>query len=268
MSGATAPGSRSESLVQVEHAGPVATITLDRPAALNALSEELCAQLDQALAAAEAASSIRAVVIAGSERAFCAGADISRIQPRGPGDMLDPGGFGLAPFITLAAMRKPVIAAVRGLALGGGCELALACDIVVASESARFAVPEVKLGVIPGAGGTQRLVHAVGKAVAMRMLLTGAVIDAQEALRTGLVSDLTPDEECLPTAMRLAEQIAGNAPLAVQLAKDAALGALQLPLDQGLALERRNFYLTFGTEDAKEGVSAFRDKRPPRFAGR
>lgn len=268
MTAPIAPTGNDESLVRSERADHVAVITLDRPDALNALSAELCDQLDHALAAVDADPDVRAVVLTGSERAFCAGADIGGIRRRGPEEMLDPRGFGRTPFETLAGMRKPVVAAVRGVAYGGGCELALACDIVVAGESARFAVPEVSLGVIPGAGGTQRLVHAVGKATALRMLLTGASVRAEEALRIGLASDLTADDECLPTALRIARQIAANAPLAVQLAKDAAVKALELPLREGLALERRNFYLTFGTEDVVEGVAAFHDRRPPRFAGR
>lgn len=257
----------AESLVRRETTGHVAVITLDRPAALNALSAALMAELTAALKEADADDDVRAIVLTGSDRAFCAGADISQIQAIGQGEVLSRDGFAREPFGTLATAHTPVIAAVRGLALGGGCELVLACDLAVAGESARFGVPEVSLGVLPGAGGTQRLVHAIGKAKAMKMLLTGDPITAHEALCAGLVSDVVPDVETVATALAIATRIARNSPRAVALAQDSARAAHDLPLHQGLAYERRNFFLTLGSEDQREGVAAFLEKRRPRFTG-
>lgn len=257
----------SDTFVHSEISGHVAVLTLDRPKALNALNRELMALLTAALAEADDNPSVRAIVLTGSERAFCAGADISQIQGIEPGDLLARDGFAREPFDTLASMRTPIIAAVRGLALGGGCEIALACDFVIAGESAQFGVPEVSLGVIPGAGGTQRLVHAIGKPKAMKMLLTGDTVSAEEACVSGLVAEVTPDEECLAIAIAIAGRIARNSPTAVQLAKDAARSADELPLHQGLAQERRNFFLTIGSDDQREGVAAFLGKRRPEFTG-
>lgn len=258
----------SEALVLVETRDATALLTLNRPRALNALNGAIMEQLARALEQADADPAIRAVVITGSERAFCAGADISELEGVGVDDVLAPEGFGRRLFERLAGYRKPLIAAVRGLALGGGCEIALACDIVVAGASARFGVPEVSLGLLPGGGGTQRLVHALGKAKAMRMLLTGDPITAAEAHAAGLVSDLVEDDDCLAQALGIAQRIARNGPVAVQMAKDAGKAALEVGLSQGLALERRNFILLFGTEDRREGVSAFLEKRRPDFVGR
>jgi enoyl-CoA hydratase len=209
------------------------------------------------------------VVITGSERAFCAGADVAGLDAVSVDEMLAPQGFGRRLFDVLTSCRKPLIAAVRGLALGGGCEIALACDIVIAGEFARFGVPEVTLGLIPGAGGTQRLVHAIGKSKAMRLLLTGEPMSgiAIDACTAGLVAEVVPDENCLATAIKIAERIARNAPLAVQMAKDAARATYEMTLAQGLAYERRNFFLLFNTDDMREGVSAFIEKRRPIFAG-
>ncbi|XVQ14273.1 enoyl-CoA hydratase-related protein [Spirillospora sp. CA-255316] len=246
----------------------VAVITFDRPEALNALNKALTCRLATALEAADRDPAVRAVVLTGSDRAFCAGADITELDTVTVDQALDPLGFGRRLFDVLSSYRKPLIAAVRGPALGGGCEIALACDIVVAARSATFALPEVTLGAIPGAGGTQRLVHAIGKAKAMRLLLTGAAITATDAHACGLVSDVTDDDACVPTAVEIGAQIARNAPLAVQMAKDAAKAANATTLPQGLAHERRNFFLLLHTTDLREGVRAFRAKRRPTFTGR
>ncbi|MEN8674240.1 enoyl-CoA hydratase-related protein [Nocardioides sp.] len=257
----------TRALVRRETTGHVALLTLDRPEALNALSFDLMAQLTAALRDVDADPEVRAIVLTGSDRAFCAGADVSQIEAIEAGEVLARDGFAREPFDTLASLRTPLIAAVRGLALGGGCEIALACDLVVAGESARFGVPEVTLGVIPGAGGTQRLVHAIGKAKAMKMLLTGDSVTAEEACAAGLVAEVAPDDEALAAAIGIAERIARNSPRAVELAKDAARSAQDLPLQQGLALERRNFFLTIGSDDQREGVAAFLEKRRPQFTG-
>lgn len=255
-------------MISLERRGHVLVIGLDRPDALNALSPELIERLASAVEGADRNEIVRAVVITGSERAFCAGADITAITDIARDELLAVDGFPRRLFDVLGRCRTPLVAAVRGVALGGGCELALACDVIIAAEGARFGLPEVKLGVIPGAGGTQRLVHAVGKARAMRMLLTGDPIPAAEALACGLVSEVVPDTAVLDTAIAIAERIAGNGPLAVQLAKDAACAALELGLTHGLAHERRNFFLSLDTQDAHEGVQAFLEKRRPMFTGR
>ena len=258
----------SDPLVIAETHGATVVLTLNRPEALNALNGTIMDQLARALEQADADPTIRAVVITGSDRAFCAGADISELDGVSVDDVLARNGFGRRLFDLLATYRKPLIAAVRGLALGGGCEIALACDIVVAGASARFGVPEVSLGLLPGGGGTQRLVHALGKAKAMRMLLTGDPIGAADALAAGLVSDVVEDVNCLAHALKIAERIARNGPIAVTMAKNAAMAALEVGLSQGLALERRNFILLFGTDDKSEGVRAFLEKRRPQFTGR
>jgi enoyl-CoA hydratase len=247
--------------------GHVAVLTLNRPAAHNALNAALIDELAAALEMADVDPQIRVVVLTGSDRAFCAGADITEITAITADELLDRKGFPRRLFGVLDGYRKPLIAAVRGPALGGGCEIALACDIVVAGESARFGLPEVSLGVIPGAGGTQRLVHAVGKSKAMRLLLTGEPIGAADACTAGLVAQVVADEDCLGTATELADRIARNAPLAVQLATDAALAAHQTVLSNGLAHERRNFFLLLNTDDMHEGVNAFLGKRRPNFTG-
>lgn len=269
MSEQTSPAGASADdgvLVRVEDRGAVRVLTLDRPKALNALSQELVGQLTQRLLEAEADAGVRAIVLTGSDRAFCAGADITQIplmQQAAPLDRMPFDGL----FTTLARLNTPTIAAVRGLALGGGCELTLACDTAIAGESAQFGVPEVKLGVLPGAGGTQRLVHALGKAKAMRMLLSGSPVNADWAERAGLVAEVVPDAEVVDAAVALAEEIAACAPLAVRLAADAARHADEVGLSQGLDVERRNFLLLLGTEDATEGISAFQERRAADFKG-
>jgi len=258
----------SDRCVTTNVRGPVAILELNRPRAHNALSTELMNQLADALNAADADDEVRAVVITGSDLVFCAGADIKELTTLMSSRLTDRDGFATRLFETLGSYRKPTIAAVRGPAFGGGCELALACDIVVAGASSRFGLPEVTLGVIPGAGGTQRIVHALGKAKAMWLLLTGESIDSAEALTAGLVSQVVPDEDCLDTAIGVAQRIAANAPLAVQLAKDAARRAYETSLQQGLEHERRNFFLLLGSADMREGVDAFIAKRTPVFTGR
>lgn len=242
-------------------------LTLDRPAALNALSRALVDQLVDRLEEAAADPAVRAVVLTGSEKAFCAGADIGEIPNMAGASALDRLPFDRL-FEAVDRLPVPTIAAVRGVAFGGGCELVLACDTAIAGRSARFALPEVKLGVIPGAGGTQRLVHAIGKAKAMRMLLTGAPVDAEWAWAAGLVAEVVDDGEVLDRALELSEQIAGNAPRAVAYAADSARRVDDLPLHQGLAHERRNFLLALGTADAREGIDAFAARRTPAFTGR
>lgn len=263
---ASAAAAGNEVLVQVEDRGGVRVLILDRPKALNALSGDLVAQLTAALMDAESTDTVRAVVLTGSDKVFCAGADIQEIPQMQQAAPLDRLAFdGL--FTTIARLSTPTIAAVRGLAFGGGCELALACDMAIAGESAQFGVPEVKLGVLPGAGGTQRLVHALGKAKAMRMLLTGEPVTAAWAESAGLVAEVVADAEVLDTAVAIGEEIARNAPLAVRLTADAARHADEVGLSQGLDVERRNFLLLLGTEDAAEGLSAFAERRTADFKG-
>lgn len=255
-------------LVTTATTGHVAVLTLNRPEALNALSNALMEELARALLEADADPEVRVVLLTGSDRAFSAGADIGEIEAISSAEMLAPDGFARRLFDVVVPYRKPLIAATRGLVLGGGCELALACDLIIAGESARFGLPEVTLGIIPGAGGTQRIVHALGKSKAMQLLLSGDAISAQEACQAGLVSEVVPDQDCLLRAMQIAERIARNAPLAVQLAKDAARSSFDTNLSQGVAHERRNFFLLLNTADLAEGIQASTTKRAPKFAGR
>lgn len=243
----------------------VAVLQLNRPGARNALSNGLFSDLAGQLELLDRDQAVRAIVVTGADRVFAAGADIDEMIGVSPIDMhLCP---RLAQWHQLRRIRKPVIAAVNGYALGGGCELALACDIIVAGESAKFGLPEVGLGLIPGGGGTQRLVRAIGKARAMDVMLTGRMVSATEALDAGLISRVVPDELCLGEALEVAHGIAAKPPIAVQLAKEAVLHAFDSPLAAGLDYERRLFELLFSTSDAQEGLSAFRDKRQPRFTG-
>ncbi len=240
-------------------------IRLNRPDALNALTTGLMAELADALAVFDADPAVGAVVITGSERAFAAGADIKEMASASAVDMLRQdyvGGWNV-----VAGMNKPVIAAVSGYALGGGFELALMCDMIVASESAVFGLPEVNLGVMPGAGGTQRLVRAVGKALAMEMILNDRRLKAEDACRFGLVNHVYPADHMLEEALKLANQIAARAPLAVQLAREAINKAFEMTLAEGLEFERRSFYFLFSTQDQKEGMDAFVEKRPPEWKG-
>ena len=254
-----------ETLIVETHPGAV-VIRLNRPGALNALNNALMDDLTAALDAAEADPQVRAIVITGSDKAFAAGADIKEMA-----DKTYPQALA-EDFITrnwerAARCRKPLIAAVAGYALGGGCELAMMCDIVIAADNARFGQPEITIGVAPGAGGTQRLTRAVGKAKAMDMVLTGRMIDAAEAERCGLVSRVVPLESLMQEALAVAAKLAALPPLALITAKALVQAAFETPLTQGLKEERRAFHSMFGLHDQKEGMAAFLEKRKPDFKG-
>ncbi|AUG41002.1 2,3-dehydroadipyl-CoA hydratase [Pseudomonas chlororaphis] len=245
--------------------GGVRLITLQRPAALNALTTELLGELAAALDAAQADSETRVVVLTGSRKAFAAGADINEMAERDlTGILNDP---RQASWQQITGFSKPLIAAVNGFALGGGCELAMHADILIAGEDARFGQPEINLGIMPGAGGTQRLLRAVGKSLAMQMVLGGESIDAHHALRAGLVSEVTQPELTVERALQLARLIASKAPLALRLAKEALLKALDTDLASGLRFERHAFTVLAGTRDREEGIRAFQEKRRPSFTG-
>jgi len=251
----------------VETRRHVGLITLNRPKALNALCAALVQELGQALDAFEADDEIGAIVLTGSEKAFAAGADIKEMAGKSYMDAY------LADFITngwerITTCRKPVIAAVAGFALGGGCEVAMMCDFILAADNAKFGQPEITLGIIPGAGGTQRLTRAIGKAKAMEMILTGRMIDASEAERAGLVSRVVPLPELVEEAVKVADKIAGLSRPVVFLAKEAVNTAFETSLSQGIHFERRLFHSTFATEDQKEGMAAFIEKRSPTFRNR
>ena len=239
---------------------------LNRPDAYNALNSQLMARLGEALAAWDADPAIGAMVVTGNDRAFASGADVREMSAASAVDMLNSNRIGS--WDRLARMKKPVIAAVSGFALGGGCELAMMCDMIVASESAIFGQPEINLGVIPGAGGTQRLIRAVGKTIAMEMILNARRLTAAEAYQFGLVNRVYPVEDYLSKALELAGQIAARAPIAVQLAKESISKAYEMTLSEGLDFERRNFYFLFSTEDQKEGMDAFLNKRPAGWKGK
>lgn len=249
--------------------GAVAVLQLRRPAAKNSLNQELLTALNTDLAHLRGDDTVRAIVLTGTDGMFCAGADITSFDALRSQPLLgDRPALGGTIWADLGTYPKPVIAAVEGLALGGGCELALACDIVIAGDSATFGVPEVKLGVIPGGGGTQRLVHAVGKSKAMAMLLTGDFLSAQKACEAGIVADVVPAGQALDHALTMAQRIAKNSPLAVALAKDAALRAFEATLSQGLEHEKRNFDVALRSVDSHEGQAAFLAKRAPVFTGK
>ena len=245
---------------------PVLTVRINRPEVLNALNVALMRELVEALEAADADDAIRAIVLTGDARAFAAGADIKEMADASAVEMLLRDQF--ARWDRIRKVRKPLIAAVSGFALGGGCELAMMCDIIVASETAKFGQPEIGIGVMPGAGGTQRLTRAVGKARAMEMVLTGAPIGAREAMEAGLVNRVVPVEAFLGEAMAIARAIAAKPPLAVRLAKEAVLRSFDTTIEGGLEYERKNFYLLFASEDQKEGMKAFMEKRKPEWRGR
>lgn len=252
--------------ILVETRGKVGLITLNRPQALNALNNQLMRELMDALEAFDRDDSIGAMVITGNEKAFAAGADIKEMAGKTIDQMMDSD--HLAAFGRIRTFRKPVIAAVSGWALGGGFEIALSCDMIVASDSAKFGLPEINLGVFPGAGGTQRLVRAVGKALAMEMILNDRHITAQEALQFGLVNRVAPVADYLDEAMKLAGEIAPRAPLAVRGAKQMINHSYESFLRDGLAEEKQVFYNLFGTEDQKEGMNAFVEKRTPKWTGK
>ena len=250
--------------IRVETHGRVGLIRLDRPKHLNALNDALMDELGEALAGFDGDEAIGAIVLAGSDRAFAAGADIGAMKDWGYMDVYRSG-YISRNWERLKAVRKPVIAAVAGYALGGGCELAMMCDIIIAADSARFGQPEIKLGVIPGAGGTQRLPRAVGKAKAMDMILTGRMMDAQEAECAGLVSRVVAADRLIDEALAAAAQIAEFSLPSVMMAKEAINRAYEMPLAEGILFERRLFHALFGTEDQKEGMAAFIEKRKPDF---
>jgi len=252
--------------ILVETRGRVGLVTLNRPQALNALNQVLLTELVQALTAFDAGEGVGAIVITGSERAFAAGADIKEMAEASEAEMRQKGFVDL--FDGLRRIKKPLIAAVSGFALGGGFELALACDMIVASETAKFGLPEVTIGVIPGAGGTQRLTLAVGKALAMEMILNNRLLSAAEAAQFGLVNRVLPVERYLDESLALAESIAARAPLAVRSAKQAVNQAFDGSLSEGLSEERDLFYHLFATADQKEGMRAFLEKRKPDWKGK
>jgi enoyl-CoA hydratase len=251
-------------LVEIEP--PIATITLNRPKVLNALSPELIRELNEALRELDADDQVRAVVITGGPKVFAAGADISDMVERTAAEQMQRDQTGRWAGIT--AFTKPLIAAVNGYALGGGCELALMCDLIVAGDSARFGQPEINIGVIPGAGGTQRWPRTAGKYVAMEAILTGTPISATRAHQLGLVNKVIPAEMTIQVAQRLARQLAEKPPLAARFAKESVLKAFETPLAEGMASERKSFYFLFSTEDQKEGMRAFLEKRKGVFKGR
>jgi enoyl-CoA hydratase len=255
-----------ETLLVEQREGGVTLITLNRPQALNALNNQVLGELNAVMAAYDADASQGCAVLTGSEKAFAAGADIKEMAPQSFGDMYDGNYF--AGWETFTRTRKPVIAAVAGFALGGGCELAMMCDFILAADTAKFGQPEIKLGVAPGMGGSQRLTRAVGKAKAMEMCLTGRFMDAVEAERSGLVSRIIPAAELLDEAIKVATQIAGMAPLAVKANKEMVNAAFENNLSQGVLFERRLFHGLFGTADQKEGMAAFVEKRPGKWTGR
>ena len=253
--------------ILVETHDGVGLITLNRPDALNALSPELLGELAEALSAYDADDSIGAIVVTGSEKAFAAGADIKEMQPKGFIEVFMED-FLAAEADTILSVRKPIIAAVAGFALGGGCELAMLCDFIIAADTAKFGQPEIKLGVIPGLGGTQRLPRAVGKAKAMEMCLTGRMMDADEAERAGLVSRVVSAGDLIEEALGVAAQIAAMSRPSVLMAKESVNRAFETTLYEGLRFERRLFNASFGTDDKKEGMAAFIEKRKPAFQNR
>jgi len=254
-----------DALVLLEGDGAVATVTLNRPRALNALSPELMDALASTIEQLDSDAQIRCVVVTGGPRVFAAGADIKAMAAQTPVTLLQARSF--ATWDRIRRCRKPLIAAVSGYALGGGCELAMLCDLIVASESAQFGQPEINLGIMPGAGGTQRLARAIGPYRAMELILTGQMLSAREAYAAGLVNHVAPLEGFLAEARRLAQVISERAPVAVQLAREAVRYGLETTVRDGLEIERRNFYALFATEDQREGMQAFIDKRPAHYTG-
>jgi len=255
-----------EEPVLVERDAAIGVVLMNRPKQLNALSGELMDALSAALEELDADPEIRAIVIGGGERAFAAGADINELAAGTPVSLYEA--RRLDRWDAIRDVRTPLVAAVSGFCLGGGCELAMLCDVIVASESAKFGQPEINLGVLPGAGGTQRLTRAVGKAIAMDMILTGRMLSAREALDFGLVARVVAKEAWLDEAKRVAREIASKGPIAVRLAKEAVDQAFETPLTAGIAFERRSFLLARASEDAGEGLQAFVEKRAPDFKGR
>lgn len=252
--------------ILTEMCGPVAVIRLNRPDVLNALNIPLMDDLITRLEGFDTDPAVRVIVITGNERAFAAGADIKEMADASVVDMYERN--NLARWERMRKVRKPIIAAVNGFCLGGGCELAMHCDMIIAGESAEFGQPEINIGVIPGAGGTQRLTREAGKFRAMELILTGRFFGAKEAASIGLVTRIVPDALVVEEAMKLAGDIAGKSPMAVRFAKEAILKAFDGTLSDGLDYERKMFYMLFGTEDQKEGMRAFVEKRKPNYTGR
>jgi len=252
-------------LIEPQTLPGVALIRLNRPKELNALNLQLMNELKLACRNLDEDNEVRCIVITGNEKAFAAGADIKQMAGKTAIDMWKADQF--ATWDQIKKTRKPIIAAVSGFALGGGCELAMLCDMIVASDTALFGQPEIKIGTMPGAGGTQRLTRAIGKAKAMEMILTGKFISAQEAFNFGLINKIVPTELYLEEAIKLASEVAMMSPVAIRLAKEAINKVFESSLEEGLHFERKNFYLTFASEDQKEGMAAFVDKRKPHFKG-
>lgn len=252
--------------ILTDREGAIGIVTLHRPKVLNALSHELMEELVMALEEFDAEEQVRCIVLTGSERAFAAGADIGEMSEETTISIMMKDRF--ATWDKVRKVKKPIVAAVSGYALGGGCELMMTCDIIIASETAQIGQPEINIGVIPGAGGTQRLTRVIGKHKAMEMILTGRPMDAQEALRYGLVNKVCPVELYLEEAKNIANEIAKKSPVAVKLAKEAVLKTYDAPISEGLEFERKNFYMLFSSEDQKEGMKAFLEKRQPTFSGR
>jgi enoyl-CoA hydratase len=249
-----------------QYAPFIALVQLNRPKELNALNRQLMEELRDTLQLLDKNEKVRVIIVTGNEQAFAAGADIKQMADKTSTEMLLIDQFST--WDQIRKTKKPLIAAVSGFALGGGCELAMTCDMIVASETAKFGQPEIKIGTMPGAGGTQRLTYALGKARAMELILTGRFLSADEALSRGLVNKVVPVEMYLHEALSLANEIAQMAPVAVQLAKEAVNRSFETHLDEGLQVERKNFYLTFATEDQKEGMKAFIEKRKAEYKGR
>ncbi len=248
------------------HQPGIALIELNRPKELNALNPQLMRELRDTLVRLDSANEVRVIILTGNDQAFAAGADIKQMADKSAIDMQMLDQFST--WDQIRKTKKPLIAAVSGFALGGGCELAMTCDLIIASETAKFGQPEIKIGTMPGAGGTQRLTRAVGKAKAMELILTGRFLTAEEALFYGLVVKVVPVEMYLAEALQMAGEMASMSPIALQLAKEAVNRAFETHLDEGLMFERKNFYLTFASEDQKEGMKAFIEKRKPAFQGR
>lgn len=253
-------------LVNPNYDKHIALIQLNRPKELNALNLQLMLELKKALQQLDDNDDVRCIIITGNEQAFAAGADIKQMESKNAIDLLKIDQFET--WDQIRKTKKPIIAAVSGFALGGGCELVMTCDMIVASETAKFGQPEIKLGIMPGAGGTQRLTKAVGKALAMEMVLTGKFISAEEALSAGLINRVVPTELYLEEAVKLAKEITVQSPIAIRLAKESVLKAFDSGLQEGLYFERKNFYMCFASEDQKEGMKAFVEKRKPNFEGK
>ena len=252
--------------IVVTKEGSIGIVQLNRPSALNALNFELMAELVKALEELDGDQAVRVIILTGNERAFAAGADLKEMSQAGPVDLILGRRFEL--WDRVRKIAKPIIAAVSGYCLGGGNELAMSCDLIIASENATFGQPEVNVGIMPGAGGTQRLIRAVGKYKAMEMILTGKPITANEAYRVGLVNRVVPAESLLDETKKMANEIASKPPISIRAAKEAILKAQDTALEVGLDFERKSFYMLFATEDGKEGMKAFLEKRKPNFKGK